>query len=213
MTLTHGVGTKGEQRASVSWMVAIYVIGFGVCGLAAWGFFVLAYRMSAHHAGFWAIMAASAVYGVTILAVALGMAYLMRRAMRHKPSPAGARYARRFSIAMGLYVIALIVAIGAYIKVHPTGVLAYVIAIAPTAPLLAVIAIMALYLREETDEFQRAVAAESGLWATGGLLAIATVWGFLEIFRLAPHVGVWVAFPLWSALLGPAQLFARWRYR
>ena len=32
---------------------------------------------------------------------------------------------------------------------------------------------MALYLREETDEFERAVQTESALWAMGGLMAIA----------------------------------------
>ena len=50
-------------------------------------------------------------------------------------------------------------------------------------------------------------------WHLGGLMAIASVWGFLEMFDLAPHVPAWSAFPLWAALIGPAQAFVRRRYR
>jgi len=87
------------------------------------------------------------------------------------------------------------------------------LSIQPVSALVAAIVIMGLYLREETDEFERAVQVESALWATGGMLAIATVWGFLETFRLAPYVPTWAVFPLWALLLGPAQIIARWRYR
>jgi hypothetical protein len=39
------------------------------------------------------------------------------------------------------------------------------------------------------------------------------VFGFLQTFGLAPMVPAWAVFPLWSMLLGPAQMIARWRYR
>jgi hypothetical protein len=57
------------------------------------------------------------------------------------------------------------------------------------------------------------VAIEAVLWATACTLAIATVWGFLETFNLAPHAMGWIAFPLWAAFLGPATVLVRRRYR
>jgi len=57
------------------------------------------------------------------------------------------------------------------------------------------------------------VQAEAALWATGGLLAVATVWGFLEMFGLVPHIESWAAFPIWAVCLAPAQVLARRRYR
>jgi hypothetical protein len=72
---------------------------------------------------------------------------------------------------------------------------------------------MGLYLREETDEFERAIQAEAALWASGGMLALATIWGFLELFELVPHIQTWWAFPIWAFLLGPGQVIARRRYR
>jgi len=73
--------------------------------------------------------------------------------------------------------------------------------------------VIGLYLREETDEFERAIQTEAALWATGGVMAIATTWGFLEMFGLVAHLESWWAFPVWAALLGPGQLLARRRYR
>jgi len=162
------------------------------------------------------VMAAMLIFTVTIIAIALGSARLGQRMVRETsgaPSAANKRYVRRFTVAMSLYGVALVATVGAYTRVHPTGVLAYGLAIVPALPLIAVIVIMGLYMREETDEFQRSVLVESSLLATGGMLAIATIWGFLETFRLVPHIPSWAVFPLWAMLLGPAQIIARWRYR
>ncbi len=188
-------------------------LGLGLCALAAAAFIAVAYYLRAHHAGFWAVMTAMAIYGAVILLIAFVMARSMIRVTGLLCSPAGVRYRRRFMGAMVLYVVALTVAIGVRIRLHPTGVLAYLTAIAPAVPIVAAIAVMGLYLREETDEVERAIKSESALWATGGLLSIASVWGFLEMFGLAPHVEVWAAFPVWAVFLGPAEIFTRRRYR
>ena len=116
-------------------------------------------------------------------------------------------------IAISLYVVALTGAITAFVRLHPTGPLAYLLAVAPALPIVATIVIMGLYLREETDEFERTVQMESALWAIGGVLVVATVWGFLEMFKLVPHIDSWAVFPAWAALLGPAQIIARRRYQ
>jgi hypothetical protein len=114
-------------------------------------------------------------------------------------------------MALALYCATFFAALSA--SDHHIGVLAYALAIAPALPLLAAIAIMGFYIHEENDEFQRLMFVESALWATGALLAIATTWGFLETFHLAPHVESWAAFPLWAALNAPARAIVHWRYR
>ncbi|HLI67345.1 MAG TPA: hypothetical protein VKU90_13370 [Caulobacteraceae bacterium] len=210
--MTSDQATPGKQ-GSTAMAVAISFSAIALCGVLAVGFVLAVGVLKAHHGGLWSVLAATAVFGLAVLAIALAAARLGQRAMRMTPSPAASRYARRFSAAMGLYVLALLAAITAEVQLRPVGALAYALAVLPALPLLAAIAAIGLYLSEETDEFQRAVQVEAALWATGGALAVATVFGFLQTFGLAPMVPAWAVFPLWSMLLGPAQMIARWRYR
>lgn len=186
---------------------------YAVCGVAAAVFWFAAQYLKAHHAGFWVMMASTFVYGLVILAICYVAVRLKSRMAGCAPSPAVKRYQRRIMIGMSLYVLLLICAIGAYVRLHPTGVFAYLLALAPALPVVGCIVVMGLYVREETDEFERSIQTEGALWATGGLLAVATVWGFLELFHLVPHVESWWAFPVWAVIWGPAQVFARRRYR
>jgi len=183
------------------------------CGAAVAAFMVATRYMRAHHYGFWWGMGAAAVYGVAIIAVAYVAARIGRRISREACSPVKRRYQRRVMAAATVYVFGLIAAIGANVQLHPTGALAYAIALAPALPVVGMIVAMGLYMREETDEFQRAIHAEGALWATGGLLSAATLWGFLEMFGLATHVESWWAFPVWALMLSVGQLIARRRYR
>lgn len=128
-------------------------------------------------------------------------------------SPAARRYMRRFAPAMLAYVVVLIASIYALDQLHLTGPLLWAAAIAPSLPILAVIAVMGLYLTEETDEVPRAVAVQSMLWGIGISLAVATVWGFLENADLAPHLSSFLMFPLFCAAMGLSQPFIWRRYR
>ena len=64
-----------------------------------------------------------------------------------------------------------------------------------------IIRAMALLLREETDEYLRMRLVEQSLVATGILLTVATLYGFLNAFDLAPRIDAWAAVPLWA--VGP----------
>ncbi len=112
-----------------------------------------------------------------------------------------------------VYVLTLVAAIAAYKRLQLAGPGAYAVAAAPALPVIAMIVMIGLYIREEKDEFQRAIQVEAALWATGGLLAFASLWGFLEMFDLAPHAPAWAAFPFWAVMLSFGQLVARRRYR
>lgn len=124
-------------------------------------------------------------------------------------SPALRRYNRRALGWSFSYVLALIGAIWANQMLHPEGALAWAIAIVPSLPLLFFIWSMGRYLVEETDEYLRQRTIVASLWATGILLAVASCYGFLETFKLVPHVEGWAAVPVWALGLAIGNLIMR----
>lgn len=202
---------EAPDRSTRNLMVTL---GIALAGcLIAFGVYLNAIEaMDKHHLGYWAHVGATVGFGAAILAVVL-FAKRVGGQKASECSPAARVYQRRALLCAGTYMLTLSAAIGLRHEVAPNGVLAYAVAIAPAVPLIAMIVVIGIYLREEPDEFLRAVQTEGCLWATGGTLAIATVWGFLEMFNLAPHVPAWAAFPIWCLLLGPGQIIARRRYR
>lgn len=128
-------------------------------------------------------------------------------------SPAGRRYLRRFIPAMAAYLVLVFGASFAFDRLELSGPIAWALAVAPAIPILAVIAIMGLYLKEETDEFQRNILVESMLWGFGLTMAATSVWGFAEIYvRAVPLPAFWV-FPMFCLGMGLSQHFVRRRYR
>jgi len=125
--------------------------------------------------------------------------------------PAMRRYQWRFMIPMLLYVVALVAATYYWKSVHPTGLVAVLVALAPAVPVLFAIRAMFLWLREENDEYLRARMFEN--WTLAALLAMAvcTVIGFLDQFRVIPHIPLWAALPLWAVCIGPVQLLFKGR--
>lgn len=131
----------------------------------------------------------------------------------NKSSPAGRRYLKRFIPTMITYVVLIFGASFALRALEIAGPLAWVIAAAPGIPVVAVLAIVGLYLKEETDEFQRNVQAEAMIWGIGLTLSGTTVWGLLEFYVEAPRLPVFWAFPIFFFTMGLAQVFVRRRYR
>ena len=115
------------------------------------------------------------------------------------------RYALRFLPAMIGYVILLLLAVWYAKQAQPTGLIALAIAVAPALPLLLAIRAIFLLPREEDDEYQRDRLYRVYALATGGTLAICTVWGFLDMFGVVAHAEMWVAFPIWSGCMGLAR--------
>jgi hypothetical protein len=123
------------------------------------------------------------------------------------------RYMMRIMPASLLYVIVFSLAGEFHREASPTGWVVWVLAVASCIPVLYLIRAILLYLKEEDDEFQRDLQLRAFVLATGLSLALCTVWGFLEIFSLAPHIQPWAVFPLWAVCLIPAQLAVRWKWR
>jgi len=89
---------------------------------------------------------------------------------------------------MLLYALSLVLAVGVFLRFHPTGVLAYALAVLPAIPLIGMLAVFGMYLAEEKDEFQRFIGVQSMLWGIGGTLAVTNIWGFLESFVHLRHL-------------------------
>lgn len=126
-------------------------------------------------------------------------------------SPAARAYNQRMVIASFIYAIALFGAVMATEALAPHGVLAWLLAILPAIPIFLMLRAMARYLVEEQDEYLRLRVINAALIATGMLLALATVWGFLETFGLVVHVPSWAAVPVWSIGLAVGQFVTRIR--
>ncbi|HEX4097167.1 MAG TPA: hypothetical protein VHX64_10590 [Caulobacteraceae bacterium] len=128
-------------------------------------------------------------------------------------SPAVRRYHRRFVPVMGAYVLGVGAATWAFRHLHPQGAVALALAMLPAIPILAAIGVVALYLKEETDEFLRMRVAHSLLWAIGLTLAACTVWGFLDNYGLVERLSLFYVVVAFCAAFGFCTCLLSWRYR
>lgn len=122
------------------------------------------------------------------------------------------RYNRRILVMSFGYLLALFAALGITRQVNVEGPLLWVLAILPTIPITGMIVTMGRFLVEETDEYQRMRMVRASLVATGLVLVLASLWGFLEMFGLVPHIWLWAVFPAWSIGLGVGQAANRWLF-
>jgi hypothetical protein len=114
---------------------------------------------------------------------------------------------------MFFYVLFLTVSVVAFTHHHLTGPLAYVLAILPALPVVGMMAIFGLYLREEKDELQRAIGVQALLWSNGATLSLLTVWGFLENFVNAPHLQLIWIYPIFWVFFGISMPIVNARYK
>ena len=126
---------------------------------------------------------------------------------------AGRRYTKRLAPTMAIYLVFLFIAQWSFHHLHPTGLIVYVLAVLPALPLIGSIAIVGLYIAEESDEFERSILIQSMLWGFGGALAISTIWGFLEDFAQAPHMSNFYVYVFFWIFMAISQPFIRMRYR
>lgn len=92
----------------------------------------------------------------------------------------------------------------AYFGNHPDArsATAYAAAIMPALLIIGMFFAIGRYLVEERDEYQRLLMVRQTLVASALALSLATVWGFLESFGLAPHVDAYWLAVVWFAGLG-----------
>jgi hypothetical protein len=115
---------------------------------------------------------------------------------------AGLAYNRRMLPLAAAYVVVLLAAIVLHDRFHVAGPALYAVAVLPALPLIGIVWALGRFLIEETDEYQRNLMVRKMLVATGFMLVVATVWGFLEDFGLVRHMPAYWAFIVWCIGLG-----------
>jgi hypothetical protein len=155
------------------------------------------------HWGWWGTIVLFAL----AFAATVGLALLAERRTKRigADSPANRRYNRRILVFALLYGASLIGSAWAWRAAHVGGPWLWPIAAAPALAVLGMIWAMGRLIIEETDEYLRWKIVAHSLVATGGLLAVTTFWGFLEMFKLVPHVPAWGSLPLFAVLMGLSQ--------
>jgi hypothetical protein len=149
---------------------------------------------------------------ITVAVPVAALAWMVVAARRNRretgcgASPAQRAYRRRFIPMMVLYVVVLLAAVWVDKHYLPAGPLAVVLAILPALPLIGVVWALGRLLVEEKDEYQRSQTARQFIIATGFMLSVTSVWGFLDAFDQVPHMPMYWAFIIWCFGLGVGTL-------
>lgn len=128
-------------------------------------------------------------------------------------TPAGRRYIARFMPLIAVYVATLFITTWVIRDSQPTGALLGLLSVLPALPLVGIIAVLGLYVVEETDEYLRAQIVRHMMVGLGGLLAIMSIWGFLEFGGAVPHFPTMLGFPIWCGIWGMSQAIGALRNR
>ena len=129
------------------------------------------------------------------------------------PTKAGRRYTLRLLPMMVLYVALLFTSQWSFHHLHPTGIVTYVLAVLPALPLVGSLALVGLYIKEETDDFERSILIQSMLWGLGAALSVSTIWGSLSDFAGAPPLSTFYIYVFFWIFMGISQPFIRQRYQ
>jgi len=157
----------------------------------------------------WALRGVPLAIAIAVPVVALAYMIVACRAARRASgpaSPAQRTYVRRFIPLMIGYALLLMAAVWLGKQYQPTGWVALVLAILPAVPLVGVIWAMGRLIVEETDEYVRSQTIRQFLVATGFMLAVTSVWGFLESAHQVPHLPMYWSFILWCGGLGVGSM-------
>lgn len=118
-------------------------------------------------------------------------------------------YMRRMAVTSVAYVAAIFAAASLIPHDAAPTPLSVAIALVPGLAILGIIWAIGRLLFELDDEYLRMLEVRKLIVATGLLLALASVWGLLELFTTVPRVPVFFAFPVWCIGLGAGQLYNR----
>jgi hypothetical protein len=119
-----------------------------------------------------------------------------------RSTPVMRRYVWRIAVATASYLLFLFVAVRYVGSAEVTGPIAIVLAMLPALAVLGMFWAVARLLVEQTDEYLRSQLVGQILVATALTLSVTTVYGFLENFRLVPHVDAFYIAVLWFVGLG-----------
>jgi hypothetical protein len=121
--------------------------------------------------------------------------------------PPTTRYLIRTMVFMGIYIavnIAAIAGLFEHLKHAERVILALGVAVPVACQLWASIAWM-----RDCDEFVRVLMAKRFILAAGLCVAVASGWGFQELYANAPHISAAMVYPLFWVAFGVVTPFVR----
>ncbi|MCF6292138.1 MAG: hypothetical protein L3J04_01960 [Robiginitomaculum sp.] len=124
------------------------------------------------------------------------------------------RYLTRLGLGLGFYGAMLGGSIVAINKLDLTFQIKATLAVLTAAPIVFIIwAISQLLADPEMDEFEKMIMVRCSLYATGLVLTVATVWGFLENFAEVGRFPLYMMFPLFWIFFGIVNPLVRRRFK
>jgi hypothetical protein len=120
-------------------------------------------------------------------------------------SKAGKRYQRRVLTTMAIYMVLLFGTVVLVKHVHVQGALLYVLSVLPAVPVIVTLGWMAVYLKEETDEYLRMITMRALLVGTAALLGVIVVSDFLQSIAERPALPPFTCFVVFFLAFGIAQ--------
>lgn len=147
---------------------------------------------------------ASALIASPLLLMVKGALNAIHNA-RHSRSGNGeakARYVKRMLVITGFYVASLAVALLLTDSGDPATPLTFALALLPGMSVAFYFWAIARLIVETADEFLKMLLVRQSLIATGFAMALASIYGFLENFGVAPDVDAFWWPIVWFAGLG-----------
>lgn len=120
-------------------------------------------------------------------------------------TPAAQRYLRRFTLVTAVYVLLIAANVGVSWAFDPSQTILGLMAIVAALPIVGMLIVLGIYLREESDEFVRDRIVLSMLIGLGVLLSLSSILGMLQFEGLVGELPVFLAFPIWCGAWGIAQ--------
>jgi hypothetical protein len=124
-------------------------------------------------------------------------------------TPVRRQYLVRTLVVMAIYIAGIF---GASFLIKQVGVsrpLAFAVALVPGLAMAAMFYNTISMIAATKDEFMRMLAVRQQLIAAGFAMALASVWGTLEMFELVPHREAFYIVVLWAVGLFVGQLANR----
>ncbi len=117
-------------------------------------------------------------------------------------------YTRRMAVTMTAYLLLVFGATWAVRHAHVQGWWLYVCSVVPSIAIFRLLHVVALYLKEETDEFVRQQMVTSILWGTAAVLGLSAFTDFLRSYTgkgELPPFSVFIVFWMVFALAQGVQ--------
>lgn len=180
------------------WAAAYVIATFGAIFLAFWLGLPMAWKMAA-------------VFAPMVLLLPLIRAGEREQAANGGPAGPLKAYNRRMLLATFTYVPILLFSVWAKKALMPDGAVVWLLAVLPALPVIAMFWAIGRFIIEQSDEYLRAQMVRVSLIATATAMSVAMVWGFLEVWRLVPHVPAFMVPVVWFISLGLATIWDKVR--